>query len=247
MYHGFARTLRADDPHRLFLPVNELRAQLALLRARGWTALDLDAYLAAQPRSGQRSFLTTVDDGYSSVLHLGAAEFARAGVAPVLFVPPAPVADPCLPRHNLGAEDLLRPDELRTLADQGFELGVHGFDHQTMEGMSDVELRRHVVDARDLLGDLTGYRARAFAYPVGVFDQRAVRAVERAGYVIAFSVARSAGRHAIPRTGVASIDSLGAFRFKISPWYEVAWAASRPASRLRRPVRRLLGSLSRSI
>ncbi len=247
MYHGFCTEPPAEDPWSLFVRQAALEAQLALLARR--PQVDLDGYLrhldgSAAPRGG---VLVTLDDGYRSVLTVAAPLFAAAGIRPVLFVPPALVTDPPtagLP--GMGREPLLTPGELRALPAYGVELGVHGLDHTTMAGMSDADLLRHAAEARDRLADLTGTRPRAFAYPLGILDDRAARAVEAAGFTVAFSVERDHGRWGVPRTGIAAADATGAFRLKLSPWYDVAWRATRPLTGLRHHVRPVLRLLDRT-
>jgi len=246
MYHGFCTDPPAEDPWSLFVRQNALQAQLALLADR--PRLDLDGYLGhlASPAAPRGSVLVTIDDGYRSVLTVAAPLFAAAGIRPVLFVSPALVTDPPsagLP--GMGREPLLTPDELRALPAYGVELGVHGLDHSTMAGMTDAELHAHTAGARDRLADLTGTQPRSFAYPLGVLDDRAARAVSAAGYAVAFSVDRDYGRWGVPRTGIAAADSTGAFRFKLSPWYDVTWRATRPVTGLRHHVRPVLRLLDR--
>lgn len=249
MYHGFSEQLRPADPHALFVPRAHLVQQLTHLRAAGWQPLDLDGFLRHLDGRPTRSrhVLVTIDDGYRSVLHIAAPEFRRAGVRPLLFVSPGLIAEPPpdLP-VNLGDEPLVSIDELRLLLDTGVEVGVHGLDHTTMAGMTERELVRQTVDARACLADLTGIAARAFAYPLGVLDPRAAAAVRGAGYEVAFSVDEDAGRWGVPRTGVASVDALSAFRLKLSPWYDLAWHASAPLAGLRRHLRPALALADRS-
>jgi peptidoglycan/xylan/chitin deacetylase (PgdA/CDA1 family) len=247
MYHGFCDEAVEEDPYFLLVPRQHLTDHL---RDVAPTALDLDGFLRASAGrpSRPRGHLVTIDDGYRSVLHVGAETFARAGVAPLLFVPPALITDPPVSgRDGMGAEPLLTPDELRQLIAHGFEIGVHGLDHSTMIGLSDAELRRQTLTARDDLADITGVRARAFAYPLGIVDSRAADAVRSAGYDVAFSVSADLGRWGVPRVGIAPADSGTAFRFKLSPWYDVAWRVTKPLTGMRRRVRPALQLLDRGL
>jgi peptidoglycan/xylan/chitin deacetylase (PgdA/CDA1 family) len=228
MYHAFCEVPPDDDPHSLFVQRSSLAEQLRHLRVSRWNTLDLDHYLHEldRPSARGRQILITIDDGYRSVLQTAAPEFLRAGVRPIVFVPPGLITDtPDVGPANMADQPLMTAAELRELADYGIELGVHGLDHTTMAGMTQEQLRRQTSQARSALADLTGTRARSFAYPLGVVDQRAAEAVQHAGYE------------------VASVDSLSAFRFKLHPWYDLAWKVSAPLAGLRRYVRPALRML----
>ncbi len=90
MYHGFCAQRRDDDPENLFVEVDRFEQQLRWLLDQGWAALDLDGYLAALADPAQRprrSFLVTIDDGFTSVLHLAVPVLERLGVPALLYVP----------------------------------------------------------------------------------------------------------------------------------------------------------------
>lgn len=242
MYHGFSSGRRHDDPYDLAVPVDALEAQLGHLRRRGRRALDLDGYLASMRGGGRaaRSYLVTIDDALRSVLTLGAPALHRAGVPSVLFVPPSLLGGTTTWLELQPDEPLLSPEELRTVAELGVEIGVHGWDHESMIGMDDASLRRSTVEARDALADLLGERPRAFAYPYGDVDARARSAVAAAGFTVGFSVYSDAGRFAVSRTDVKPGDSLTAFRAKLAAGshYRLAWRVAGVVKPVRRELRR---------
>lgn len=241
MYHGFHRSgTSPHDPYDLSVADDDLRAQLRLLAARRWAPLDLDGYLRAVDAGGRgRSFLVTIDDALRSVAAVGAPVLAAAGVPAVLFAPPGLLGATTRWLPEQPGEPLLTPDELRGLVRDGMETGVHGWDHASMKGMTDAELHRSVVEARDALADVTGVRPRAFAYPYGDVDDRAVAAVAAAGYDVGFSVYRDHGRHAVSRTDVKPSDSLTTVRLKLlaGRHYRAVWRAVGAAGPLRRALR----------
>lgn len=232
MYHAFCTEPPAYDPFSLFVTVDRFREQLAYLRKAGWRPLDVGTYLAGGRRQ-HRSFLLTIDDGLESVADLAAPILRDAGVPAVLFVPPALIGAHSSWMSEMPDAPIMSADALRSMAEYGIELGVHGLDHTDLAGLSDDELRRHTVDARDMLADLTGVRSRVFAYPRGVFDARAVEAVRLAGYDAAFSVFTGRGPFAIPRIDVNGGDTETTFRLKLIPGYRAVWhgVGSVPAAR----------------
>lgn len=249
MYHGFAEARRDDDPENLFVPVGAFEEQLDHLLERGWTPLDLDAYLAAR-RDGvapRKSFLVTIDDGLESVATLAAPVLAARSVPFVLFVCaglmgrtawwlPQPADSPILCADELG----------RLLGEAPMEIGGHGYDHTHMLEMSPAELTRQTDEVRSLLEELSGAPVRAFAYPYGSHDADARDAVRDAGYDVAFSVFDDLGRLAISRVDVNATDTLASFRLKLIPHYRTWWRAMGRLGVLRRAVRRILEARDRA-
>lgn len=215
-----------------------------------WTRpLDLDAYLAgleAGRRWPARSTLVTIDDGYRSTLEVAAPRLAAAGIPSVLFVSPARLGTTSAWMEAMPDEPLLHGQELRDLGRYGIEVGVHGLDHTLLPGLPEDELARQVVDARDAVADLVGYRPRAFAYPEGRWDPPAARAVAAAGYAAGFAVERGGpGRHAITRRPVTGLDRLPTFVLKLLPGYEQAWVALDRMGWVRTLIGRLMGQRRR--
>jgi peptidoglycan/xylan/chitin deacetylase (PgdA/CDA1 family) len=245
LYHGFAHRPPVHDPHALLVTAGAFRAQLRALIDGGWRPLDLDGYLAARRhRRLTREFLVTIDDGYRSVADLALPILTELRVPAILFVPPAKVGGTSDWMREMPDEPLLDADGLRDVSTAGIELGVHGLDHRDLVSASDDELRRQVVDAREILADVTGVRARAFAYPWGAWDERARRAVEAAGYEVGFAVDRHGGDAAVARVPVTGVDSLGIFRLKLLPGYRTAWHVAGRAPTLRHAGRRVVQHLT---
>lgn len=240
MYHGFARIAPAHDPYCLVVARDRFAEQLAVLCRGERMAVGLEGYLGAvaSPRRPRR-VLVTIDDGYQSVADIAAPMLAEAGVPALLFVPPGRLGESSSWMDDFADEPLMDADTLRRMPAFGIEVGCHGWDHTVMVGLSDAELRRHTVEARDALADLTGSVPRAFAYPEGRYDRRSLEAVRDAGFEVAFSVHDDEGRFAISRVDVNSTDTPSTFRIKMVPGYRRLWRLANRATVVRRTVRRV--------
>lgn len=236
MYHGFSvgPTTPTTAPSRIcpYAPSSPH------LRSHRWKALDLDGYLRALDSRGRsdRAYLVRIDDALQSVAEVGAPVLAEASVPSVLFAPSGLLGGRTAWLVEQPDEPILSAEALRDLQPLGVEIGVHGWDHSSMAGMTDADLRRNTVDAREAVADATGTAPRAFAYPYGDYDARAIDAVARAGYLIAFSVYTDDGLHALSRSDVKPDDSVTAFLCKLIPRYRAVWRAVGQV----KPVRRLL-------
>ena len=246
LYHGFADARRDDDPENLFVPLPELDAQMGWLREQGWAVLtwqEWDEIVRGERPTPRRSVLVTIDDAYDSTRE-GLQVLARHQAPAVLYVPggiigqtahwlPEPPDEPLLTR-----EQLL---EIREQHGQLLEIGVHGFDHTPMTDRDADALRRQTAEARDVLEDALQARVLpSFAYPFGSHDAAARSAVERAGFVSAFSVFDDVGRFAIARVDVNATDSLASFRLKLMPGYRAAWRLLDRFAFIRRGIRAVL-------
>jgi peptidoglycan/xylan/chitin deacetylase (PgdA/CDA1 family) len=235
LYHRFSRG-SGDGPG--CIDAAAFDRQLASLSFMRWRPLSLNDYIRCGASSHpNRRFLLTIDDGYLSVLQIGAPILSARNVPAVVFVPPG-----CLgwnpPWLDAPSERLLNEQEVHELKAMGFDFGVHGMDHSLLNGLTDAELRRQTWDSRQALGDLIGESPRAFAYPGGQFDGRVMAAVERAGYDIAFSVSRaSRSRFGVPRLEITGSERTALIHLKLSSWYPWLPGVLSRHPRLRRAVR----------
>ncbi len=245
MYHGFSDGVRQDDPYDLFTSAAGFQSQLDHLLSHRWTPLSLSDYLTVTGAGGRshRSFLVTIDDAMQSVVDVGLPLLFRAQVPAVMFAPAGLLGGCTSWLAQMPDEPIVSADALAELHRHGLEIGVHGWDHASMAGMTDADLLRNTVDARAAIADATGRAPRAFAYPFGDYDDRALRAVARAGYEVAFSVYTDGGRHALSRSDVKPRDSIAAFRCKLLPRYRVVWRAAGVA----KPVRRFLRATAQRV
>lgn len=247
MWHGFGRRTSEQDPYNLFVDEDAFARQLAHLRSRGSTFLDLDGFLEGL-RSRQwprRSVLVTIDDAYTSTLDVAAPRLRDAGIPALLFVPSARLGRTSDWMPEMSHETLLSASQLANLPAYGIEVGVHGLDHTLLPGLAPDELRRHVEDAREQLAHVLGVRPRCFAYPEGKHDAAARDAVRDAGYDVAFSVHEAGGRWAVPRIDVNGSDTERTFALKCTRWWPVAARVAAATPRLRRLAHRIIGSARR--
>jgi peptidoglycan/xylan/chitin deacetylase (PgdA/CDA1 family) len=99
---------------------------------------------------------------------------------------------------------LMTAESLRAAADAGIEIGSHGLVHVSLPSVDDDELDKEAGLSKRILEQVTGQEVTGFCYPFGHLDDRAVRAVQAAGYDYACAIWRShwPERYALPRTAV---------------------------------------------
>lgn len=87
---------------------------------------------------------------------------------------------PCPPQPQLRSRELLE------LESGAIAVGNHTSTHPCLDRCDDVSVRDEVRQAHDRLSGILGHHPRAFAYPNGNVDLRALEAVDAAGYELAF-------------------------------------------------------------
>lgn len=166
-FHG------VGDPLRAFAPGEDA---VWLTRAAFEAALDVVA-----PRADVR---ITIDDGNVSDLTIAVPALHARRLTATFF----------LPAGLLGRPGFLDAAQARELADAGMTVGSHGMLHRAWTGVSQDELDREIVGARDQLEQILGRPVREAACPFGAYDHRALRALRLAGFERVFTSDRGATR-----------------------------------------------------
>lgn len=137
----------------------------------------------------------------------------------------------CDPVLDLDAQAFMSWDDVRGLANAGFDLGSHTVSHPILSNTSMQETRNELRDSRAAIEARTGARCRALAYPNGRsrdIGERVRRETAEAGYELAFTVsnrwcARASDPLALDRIAPPGHSSLPTFALHASGWRE--WLA----------------------
>ena len=113
-------------------------------------------------------------------------------------------------------------DELRGLADHGWEVGSHTRSHPRLPELDDPALDGELAGSRADCESGLGRECKSLAYPYGAVDRRVVAAAERAGYRHAVTLPRGLHRPEPlhwPRVGIYHVDGEARWRWrmKVSP------------------------------
>jgi peptidoglycan/xylan/chitin deacetylase (PgdA/CDA1 family) len=222
-YHA----LSDDWPAALSTTPERFREQLELLLARGYRPVTFER--AVETRAG-RAFAVTFDDAYRSVLERARPIMDELGVPGTVFVPtdwagrPEPMRWDGIDQWLGGPHEremvCLRWEELRELADAGWEVGSHTCSHPHLTRVDDGALERELAASRAQCSDQLGRPCRSIAYPYGDVDARVVDAARSAGYELGAALPkrfRSTDPLDWPRVGVYHGDDISRFKLKVSP------------------------------
>jgi peptidoglycan/xylan/chitin deacetylase (PgdA/CDA1 family) len=223
-YHA----LSPDWPAALSTTPERFREQLDLLLGRGYRGATFEQAVVSGDR---HAFAVTFDDAYRSVFALARPIMDELGVPGTVFVPTdwAGSADPMrwdgvyqwLDGPHRDEMLCMGWDELRELADAGWEIGSHTRSHPYLTAVDDERLGDELRESRLAVERELGRPCRSIAYPYGDVDARVVEAAGEAGYEFGASLPKKLGSRApldYPRVGVYNVDDLRRFRLKVSPF-----------------------------
>jgi peptidoglycan/xylan/chitin deacetylase (PgdA/CDA1 family) len=223
-YHAISERWHGE----LAVPPGRLEAQIGFLLERGYRPVTFHEAVTAPP--APKTVAVTFDDGFRSVFEHGFPVLARLGVPATIFVVTdllsgrSPMTWPGIDRWLGGPDaDELMPvswDELRQLADAGWEIGSHSCTHPHLTRCDDAALERELRASRERCEERLGRPCRSLAYPFGDVDDRVVRAAAQAGYATACTLPKRLDEPAPllwPRVGVWREDTAVRFRLKVSP------------------------------
>jgi peptidoglycan/xylan/chitin deacetylase (PgdA/CDA1 family) len=215
-YHAIADL--ADDPvlADFSVPPARFASQLDALLRRGWKFVDLDAVLAALRGEGSlpdRALLLTFDDAYEDLLE-ACPILEERQIPAVVFAVSDEVGgtNSWDVRNGSTSLPLLSAEGLAEVASRGIEVGSHTASHPALTEVPAERLPAELEGSAERLHELGLPRPRAFSYPFGLWDERVAKAVEVAGYEVAFAVDRGmvdgeCNRFALPRLAVHADDS----------------------------------------
>jgi peptidoglycan/xylan/chitin deacetylase (PgdA/CDA1 family) len=227
-----------------------LEEQLSFLVRRGYHGATFTEAVTAPP--APKTLAVTFDDAFRSVFELGLPILLKLGLPGTVFVPTAKIGDdaamswPGIDHWIGGAHEQelvgMSWEQLRTLAERGWEIGSHTRSHPHLTTLRPDLLAAELAGSRQDLQERFGRLCNSLAYPFGDFDDRVVEAAAKAGYTAAGSLDRFVKPRALewPRIGIYLKDDLHRFEMKVSP--ALRWLrASRTAPllmRVRRATRR---------
>jgi peptidoglycan/xylan/chitin deacetylase (PgdA/CDA1 family) len=223
-YHSVSESRR----DALAVRLEDFEAQIAWLRRRGYRSTTLADFVAGSAREPERLVIVTFDDGYADNQRLAAPVLQRHGFSGTFFVVSDYVgSDRFFPwdlRKLETAPDreayrVLDWDQVRALADAGFEIGSHSCTHpRALSAIPAEECWDELARSRRDLEQRLARPVVSFCYPRGDLDADVMQQVEKAGYHCAVVTPTRWGLPLSPftlrRIGVYQENPLWLFRLK---------------------------------
>jgi peptidoglycan/xylan/chitin deacetylase (PgdA/CDA1 family) len=123
--------------------------------------------------------LISVDDGYVDDVRTILPDLERLHMVATFFVITGRMTEP----------GFLTADQIRELDRAGMDIGDHTAHHVDLRLLNSSELRTETADSRQVLEHVLGHPVYFFAYPFGAYNDTVVRAVQSAGFTLAYTTA----------------------------------------------------------
>jgi peptidoglycan/xylan/chitin deacetylase (PgdA/CDA1 family) len=225
----------APDGGRLTIAPAVFRAQMEWLLSAGVKPIALDeALLVIERREPGCHVCVTFDDGYHDNLDY-ALPVLRDLAIPATIFPITGVTDGAARFYWYDEPwfgeppPVLRWDELRAIDQERlFSIGAHTRTHPALVKLTDEAAWEEIDGARRHLEEHLGRSVTSFAYPAGIYGQREILMVRKAGYRLALTCEPGVNGpcvdpHALRRTAVYSGDDLKLFEARIAGLLDRPW------------------------
>lgn len=177
---------------------------------------DIERFARGEQTLPDGAVLVTMDDGFSSVLHIAAPIMQRHGIPSVAYVTTGFVGS-----VSASGEPYLRWDEVARLPAAGVTVGSHAHSHRSMAQLGLDEALDEALRSKQLLEQHLGRPVRSFAYPFGMRpDESPATAgmLAGAGYSTVFiaqhgTLRRGADLARLPRVKVEGGEPLWMFKW----------------------------------
>jgi peptidoglycan/xylan/chitin deacetylase (PgdA/CDA1 family) len=246
-YHGIASCHLRDDMFLLQVPPARFRWQLEMMRDAGFefvTVAELVRELAAG-RRGCGLAAVSFDDGMRNNRTTALPILRELGIRATVYVPTGWIGGRSPWISDAADNAILDREDIRDLADQGWEIGAHTVTHADLSRLGYDEARREIQQSCEDLLALTGTPVETFAYPFGRYGTTAVAAVRDSGLRAAVTTgARHWDPFELPRAMVGGADPYPLVLLKILDLYEPL-LSSPPMRRLRTWSKRIRGDALR--
>ena len=220
LYHSVRDMLSREDPNEENVTPDMFRLHIRALKNMPRNTISLEEGVDGLGKGSlsRRSVSITFDDGLLDTYN-NAVGILEEFKMPATFFITYEYAD-------AGGEYMDWPKVI-SLKEKGFGIGVHACSHRRLDRLSDEELEKETVNARERFRE-KGIDADFFAYPYGFygdFSERTERAIRKSGYKACFTGIMGENRPGdnlleIKRTRVSWRDNPFRFRMKIEGAYD---------------------------
>jgi peptidoglycan/xylan/chitin deacetylase (PgdA/CDA1 family) len=219
-YHSVSPTWTVDTS----VTPERLREQLELLLSKGYRGVTLSDALRTPAR--QKVMVATFDDAHISVYEQARPILDELGVPGTIFVPTDyPDSgrlmgwkgyDMWVGTPHEQELACMSWEQLREVADAGWEIGAHTCSHPFLTELPDAELDRELRASRAACEEHMERPCPTLAYPYSDWNPRVAAAAGAAGFTAAVTVNTGtwSAPLQLPRTGVYHYDTASRLRIR---------------------------------
>lgn len=176
-YHSVDRVLGNE----LCVPPEELNSEMEYLYRNGYHAISLTQLYKFLYGGGdhlpEKPIVITFDDGYKDNFTNALPILKKYDFTATVFMITA----------EIGNGSYLSWDQLKELTLYGWQVESHTITHPKLSELNMEKLKLEVENSKLTLEQGLGHVVNYLAYPYGDYDERVIKAVKEAGYLMAFT------------------------------------------------------------
>lgn len=224
VYHAVGTPPSGAISDDLFVDAAAFEDELSYLASHR-RVVSLEDLLARDVESRKPAVAITFDDGFRSVLTVAAPLLERFGFPATVFVTTRWLdgANEAAPGHEPAVDaglELLTPDDVRALANRGFEIGSHGHTHADLGRLSSSIVEAELIASAERLESLVGRPPRYLAWPYGSSSPDSEAVAMKVGFEAGFAFnTPTASRYSLSRVPIYRLDGHALFGLKTSGRY----------------------------
>lgn len=205
-----------DDSWDFSISPSEFKNQIEFLSKNYQfiTLKDVYRYIKGEIDINKPSVVINFDDGYKDILSI--RKFLKEkGIKPTVFIISKSKK---LNRKEMDTDrKVLNVSEIKKLISDGWEVGSHTQTHANMYKLDRRTLKQEVMDSKKELEKTLGAPINYIAYPKGKYNEKVLRNVKNAGYLLGLSmdngkISERIDPYKVPRIGVDGTHSFDEFK-----------------------------------
>jgi len=194
MYHRIVSEAQKYSHHGIWVTAQSFEQNLISLRQRGYSSITFKQYQLFLNREftlPNRPVILTFDDGYEDNYTLAFPLLRKYGFSAVIFL----VAN-ATRRTNFWDIDepkvqLLNEKQICEMSTAGIEFGSHTVTHPNLSQCSPEQIRKELVESKQVIERMTGREIISIAYPYGAVNGTIKSIAAETGYK--FGIATNSG------------------------------------------------------
>lgn len=185
----------------------------------------LEKNCLSSKKGKQKRVILTFDDCSKELLDFAIPELKSRGMTAVFFIPTANIGltNSWDVEEGFQQIELMNAEDLKNLANQGFEIGSHAHHHVKLGQLNNKkELENEIVFSKSVLEKIINKTVQSFSYPYGSVPGNYRELMQQAGYKYATSIYHPVfSKYALRRFIYHNGDSNSTLSKKLSVIYKL--------------------------
>ena len=146
--------------------------QLQYLSDNNYECLNISEITAFNDDSKRKIACITFDDGYAGNFQIALPLLKKYGLKATFFIV----------TQWIGTEHMMTWEQIKTLMDEGMEIGSHTNSHRLLETCDKETIQNELAESKENIKKFLGYNTQVVSYPNGSYSLLVNEIAKNAGY-----------------------------------------------------------------